>query len=82
MPALPLQGGSFSGLSSQIQVLAHMPCRPPFTLKQLRLSLVNEMHTNLYTGPTLIVLSPSTSKLASDKGELQLVAIAKSAYSQ
>ena len=30
-----------------------------FALKQLRLSLVNEMHTNFYTGPRLLALHGS-----------------------
>ena len=47
---------SFSGLSSRIQVLAHMPCyrHGHFTLKQLRLPVLNETHTNSYTGPRLL----------------------------
>jgi hypothetical protein len=47
------RAGSFSGLSSRIQVLAHMPCCRHFTLKPLRLPVLNETHTNSYTGPRL-----------------------------
>ena len=51
------RAGSFSGLSSRIRVLAHMPVdrHGHFTLKQLRLPVVNEMHTKSYTGPRLLV---------------------------
>jgi hypothetical protein len=52
------RAGSFSGLSSRIQVLAHTPCWPPWSfypesVKQLRLLVVNETRTNSYTGPRL-----------------------------
>ena len=33
----------------------HVDHRGQFTLKQLRLSLLSEMHTNIYTGPRLSV---------------------------
>ena len=35
--------------------MCHVDCHGQFTLKQLRLSVVNEMHTNIYTGPRLHV---------------------------
>ena len=45
---------SFSGISSRIQPLAHSAiCHGHFTLKQLRLPVLNEMHTNSCTGPTI-----------------------------
>ena len=46
---------SFSGISSRIHPLAHMPVvrHGHFTLKQLRLPVLNEMHTNSCTGPRL-----------------------------
>ena len=53
------RAGSFSGLSSRIQVwhICHVDRHGHFTLKQLRLSLVNEVHTNSYAGPRLIAQS-------------------------
>ena len=56
MPALFLGGAIFrtfvpdSGFGFNI---CHVDRHGHFTLKQLRLSLVNEMHTNSYTGPRL-----------------------------
>ena len=49
------RAGSFSGLSPRIQVLAHMPCWPPWSFcpKQLRLPVLNETHTNICAGPRL-----------------------------
>jgi hypothetical protein len=44
MSALPFQGG------------VHVDRHSHFTLKQLRLPVVNETHTNSYTGPRLVVL--------------------------
>jgi hypothetical protein len=50
--------GSFSGLSSRIQDLAHI-CHVDrhghITLKQSRLLVLNETHTNSYTGSRLSV---------------------------
>ena len=37
--------------------ICHVVCHGHFTLKQLRLSVLNEMHTNSYTGPRLLVNS-------------------------
>ncbi len=34
--------------------IRHVVCHGHFTLKQLRLSVLNEMHANSYTGPRLI----------------------------
>jgi hypothetical protein len=50
------RAGSFTGLSPRIQVFAHMPCWPPWSFypKQLRLPVLNESHTNSYTGPRLV----------------------------
>jgi hypothetical protein len=50
------RAGSFSGLSSRIRVLAqcHVDRHGHFTLKQLRLPVVNETHTKSYTGPRLL----------------------------
>jgi hypothetical protein len=50
------RAGSFSGLLPRIQVFAHMPCWPPWSfypMKQLRLPVLKESHTNSYTGPRL-----------------------------
>ena len=33
--------------------ICHVDCHGQYTLKQLRLSVVSEMHTNIYTGPRL-----------------------------
>ena len=58
MSTLAFQGGSFSGLlprGFRFWHICHVDCHGHFTLKQLRLSLVNEVHTNFYTGPRLIV---------------------------
>ena len=46
---------SFSGISSRIHPLAHdVVHHRYFTLKQLRLPVLNEMHTNSCTGPRLL----------------------------
>ncbi len=37
--------------------ICHVVCHGHFTLKQLRFSVLNEMHTNSYTGPRLITWS-------------------------
>ena len=37
--------------------ICHVVRHGHFTLKQLRLSVLNEMHTNSYTGPRLLYLS-------------------------
>jgi hypothetical protein len=49
------RAGSFSGLSPRIQVshICHVDRHGHFTLKQLRLPVLNESHTNSYTGPRL-----------------------------
>ena len=52
------RAGSFSGLSSRIQVssrihICHVDRHGHFTLKELRLPVLNESHTNSYTGPRL-----------------------------
>ena len=39
--------------------ICHVDRHGQFTLKQLRLSVVSEMHTNIYTGPRLIPNSHS-----------------------
>ena len=46
---------SFSGISSQIQLwhTRYIVRHGHFTLKQLRLSVLNEMPTNSYRGPRL-----------------------------
>ena len=46
---------SVSDVSSQIGLgqRYHLDRHGQFTLKQLRLSVLNEMHTNSYTGPGL-----------------------------
>ena len=58
MSTLPFQGGVIlrtfaldSGFGTYADRHGH------FTLKQLRLLVANEMHTNSYTGPRLIPLS-------------------------
>ena len=50
---------SFSGISSRIQPLAHMPCCSSWSFypKKLRLPVLNEMHTNSCTGPRLLIES-------------------------
>ena len=49
MSTLPFQGGSFSGFGTY----ANVDRQGHFTLKQLRLHVLNEAHTNSYTGPRL-----------------------------
>ncbi len=46
---------SFSGISSRIQHLAHMPCCSSWSFypKTVEIIVLNEMHTNSYTGPRL-----------------------------
>ena len=57
MSVLPLQGGvilrTFVPDSGFGTYAMHVDRHGQFTLKQLRLSLVNETHTKLYTGPRL-----------------------------
>ena len=60
MSALPFQGGVIfrttfdpdSGFGTYAMLTA---MHGHFTLKQLRLPVLNETHTNIYTGPRLIV---------------------------
>ena len=49
------RAGSFSELSPRIQFwhICHVDRHGHFTLKQLRLPVLNETHTNIYTGPRL-----------------------------
>ena len=44
---------SVSDISSRIRVRDHFDRHGRLALKQLRLSVLNEMHTNSYTGPRL-----------------------------
>jgi hypothetical protein len=48
---MPFQGGSFWGLSPRH--IHGVDRHGHFTLKQLRLPVLNETHTNIYTGPRL-----------------------------
>ena len=57
---------SVSDVSSWIRVRAALPCWPPWStyLKQLRLSVLNEMHTNSYSGPILLPIMEQVFKVA------------------
>ena len=64
MSALPFQGGVIfrtfvkdSGFGTYVDRHGH------FTLKQLRLPVVNETHTKSYTGPRLICIFSNFNKV-------------------
>ena len=63
---------SFSGISSRIQPLAHMPCCSSwsFYLKQLKLPVLNEMHTNSCTGPRLCAILRKLRHTRTDDDQL------------
>ena len=61
MLTLPFQGGVILRTfvpDSSFGTYAHVDRHGHFTLKQLRLSLVNEMHTKLCSGPRLLYFTP------------------------
>ena len=60
MSTLPFQGrGHFEDFRSGFGLwhICHVERHGHFTLKQLRLSLVNEIPTKLYSGPRLITIA-------------------------
>jgi hypothetical protein len=61
MSALPFQGGfTFRTLNRprcRFWHICHVDRHGHFALKQLRLPVLNEMHTDSYTGPRLFNLS-------------------------
>ena len=64
MSALPVSGrGHFQDFrpDSGFGTYANVDRHGHFTLKQLRLPVVNEMHTKSYTGPRLIDITLKTS---------------------
>ena len=59
MRTLPFQGGVILRTfvpDSGFGTYCHVDRHGQFTLKQLRLSVVSEMHTNIYTGPNNLEL--------------------------
>jgi hypothetical protein len=56
MSTLPFQGGGHFQdfrFGFRFSHICHVDRHGHFTLKQLRLPVVNETHTNSYTGPSL-----------------------------
>ena len=49
------RAGSFSGF--RFSHICHVDRHGHFTLKQLRLPVLNESHTNSYTGPRLLIIN-------------------------